>query len=227
MSDNMARSSKSGNAYELRQAVNLRKYKYNDHPVIVWGTGGSNKKSKDVDGFIEDGDFLVETKTKGAWEFGSSKFHYFGGKYTLPDEPLISKYLATDYQPFRSFVPSFLKGTPSNDILKKERKEQKAAGNPLDYKVPIPDRTLAAQYYRSKGVPYIQIQGSGLYRTGPDTRNWGLPLLEFDTAIRIRCKPHKTDVSYSVQAQIVSTSKPKPSPFDLDDPKRLPRGFSA
>ena len=222
----MAGASKSGGIYENAVAKKLSHYKYNGSPIVVWGTAGSSKHSKDIESFMEDGGFEIETKTKGAWEFGSSKFQYVNGKYVVPAHTLFQAYLPKNYQPFNGFIPSFLKGDTSNATLQTERKQQQRLGNPLDYRMNIEDRGLASKYYALSGVKYIQVQGSGLYRTGTDGRKWGLPLLEMDTQIRIRCKPHKTNVSYSVQAQIVGSSKPVPSPYDLDDPKRLPPGFS-
>lgn len=223
----MAGASKSGTEYEHQVAMRMsEELLYKGAPILVGVVAGSNKNAVDVPVVLIDGSFPLEAKTKKAFEFGSNKFYYKENKYILPENELIKHCFPDGYQPFGGFAPSFLTGDTRNLTLEKERREQKAAGNPLDCRVPILDRSLAAKYYKSKGADYIQIQGYGLYRTGDDPRNLGLPLLEMELVMRVRCKPHKTNVNYSVQAQINCLKKPTPSPYDLDKDDKLPPGFT-
>jgi hypothetical protein len=223
----MAGASKSGTEYEHQVAMRMsEELLYKGAPILVGVVAGSNKNAVDVPVVLTDGSFPLEVKKKNAFEFGSNKFYYKENKYILPENELIKHCFPDGYQPFGGYAPAFLTGDTRNLTLEKERREQKAAGNPLDCRVPILDRSLAAKYYKSKGVDYIQIQGYGLYRTGDDPRNLGLPLLEMDLVMRVRCKPHKTNVNYSVQAQIYCLKKPTPSPYDLDKDDKLPPGFT-
>ena len=222
----MAGASASGNAYEKEVAKMLQSLRFQDCPILVWGTAGSDKGAPDVDATLCDGPFKVEVKTKKAFEFGSKKFQFKDGRYELPDDPLIRSCFPPDFQPFNGFIPSFLKGDPSQEALNRDRREQKEKGNKLDVKFKIDDTLLAAKYYAAKGVHYIQIQGHGLYHTGFDLYNLGLPILKMKMSIRYRCKTHKSNLNHSVQAQLNCDHLLIKSPYDLTDLTRLPPGFS-
>lgn len=223
----MAGASASGNAYEHVVAKRLEGLFYQGAPIVVWGMAGSDKHSADVDAHMVDGPFQLEAKTKGAFEFGSKKLNYVGGKFELPDNPLFRACFPVDFQPFNGFCPAFLRGDTTQDTLKSERKQQKSIGNPLDVRITLDDPLMAARFYAAKGVHYIQIEGYGLYRTVlEDPRNLGLPVLSMAMQLRYRIKTHKTNVSHSVQAQFVCLRHPTRSDFDLTDVARLPMGFS-
>ena len=223
----MAGASASGTKFEHVVATTLQRLRYKDSAIVVWGTAGSDKNAPDIDAHLIDGEFKVEVKTKGAFEFGSNKFKYENGFYVLPTNDLFRSCFPLDFQPFGGFVPSFLKGDASQETLRRERKEQKASGNPLDVRLSFDDPFLPAKYYASKSIHYIQIEGLGLYRTTlDDPRDLGLPVLSFATQVRYRCKTHVSNKSHSVQTQFVCLTRPLPSPYDLTDPTRLPPGFS-
>jgi len=222
----MAGASKSGGRYESSLAENLSNCSYNGIPVIVGKLGGSNKNATDIPAIISLGPLHIEAKTKNAFEGGSSKFRIENGVYIVPDNPIIARYIPKGYQPFNGFIPSFLLGDTKNSTLEKERIEQKKLGNPLDTTLVIQDTNAVADYYASKGVHYFHWEDLGLYHTGNDIYNFGVPLLEMKLGIRIRCKPHKTNKSYSVQAQIKIIKKPIQSLYDFDDSDKLPPGFT-
>lgn len=48
-----------------------------------------------------------------------------------------------------------------------------------------------SEYYKSKGVYYIQVEGYGLYHTGNDVFNLDVPLFECKQYLRIRTSKHK------------------------------------
>ena len=222
----MAGASANGTAFENGCATTLRTLTYQGCPIIVWSTAGSNKDAPDIDASLCVGPFKVEAKTQNAFEFGSKKFKFKDGRFELPDNPLFSAFFAADFQPFNGFVPSFLRGDTSQDTLRRERREQKALGNPLDVRFLIDDPLAAARYYAAKGVNYIQIQGSGLYHTGFDPYSLGVPILTMLMQVRFRCKTHISNTSHSVQAQLNCVRRPERSPYDLMDLTRLPPGFS-
>jgi len=222
----MSGASASGNAYEKTVAGALQTYHYQECPILVWGTAGSDKGAADIDASLCDGTFEVEAKTKNAFEFGSKKFQFKNGKFELPDHPLLRSFFPVDFQPFAGFVPSFLRGDSSQEALYRDRREQKVLGNPLDVKFKVDDPLAAAKYYAAKGVHYVQIEGRGLYHTGCDVLNLGVPLLTMSMQVRFRCKTHKTNTNHSVQAQLNYVHPPPKSPYDLTDPTRLPPGFT-
>ena len=222
----MAGASASGTTYEKETAATLKTLRYQECPILVWGTAGSDKDAPDIDASLCDGPFKVEAKTKNAFEFGSKKFQYKNGRFELPNHPLIRAFFPPDFQPYNGFVPSFLRGDASQDALCRDRREQKALGNPLDVSFLVDDPLAAARYYAAKGVNYVQIEGRGLYHTGSDPRNLGLPILEMQMRVRFRCKTHKSNSGHSVQAQLNQVRPPVKSPYDLTDPMRLPPGFS-
>jgi hypothetical protein len=84
--------------------------------------------------------------------------------------------------------------------------------------------------YRAKGCQYIQVANKGLYHTGIDTCNFGVPYFRCDQRIRIRIKVHSSGVrqgknaalSVTAAAQPVSIKELPPSPFSLDNSSKLP-----
>jgi hypothetical protein len=223
----MSGASKSGNAYESVVARALSVMRYMDAPVVVWGVGGSDKRAPDIEAHVLDGPLVLEAKTRGAFEFGSKGFLYRNDRFELPDHPLFRACFPPEFRPFNGFVPAFARGDATQETLRRERKEQKALGNPLDVRVRLDDPLAASRFYAAKGVHYIQIEGYGLYRTIlDDPRALGLPVLSMTMQVRYRIKTHKSNSKHSLQAQFVCFKKPERSPFDLDDPTRLPPGFS-
>jgi hypothetical protein len=222
----MSGASASGNAYEKTVAESLQTLQYQECPILVWGTAGSDRGAPDIDVSLCDGEFKIEAKTKNAFEFGSKKFQFKNGRFVLPDHSLFRTFFPTGFQPFGGFIPSFLRGDPSQEALYRDRQEQKALGNPLEVRFVVDDSLAAAKYYAAKGIHYLQIEGHGLYHTGCDPFNFGVPLLTMKMQVRFRCKTHKTNVNHSVQAQLNCVHPPAKSPYDLTDVTRLPPGFS-
>lgn len=222
----MAGPSTSGNANEKQLAKTIQSLRFKDSPIIVWGTAGSNRDAPDIDASLCDGPLKIETKTENAFEFGSKKFQFKDGKFIVPDHPLFDAFFPPNFQPYNGFIPSFLRGDTSQEALRRDRKEQKEKGNPLDVRFTVDDPLLAAKYYATKGINYIQIQGRGLYHTGLDPYKLGVPILSMLMQIRFRCKTHKSNLHHSVQAQLNYVRPPAKSPYDLTDLTRLPPGFS-
>lgn len=87
-----------------------------------------------------------------------------------------------------------------------------------------------SELYKAKGCQYIQVANKGLYHTGIDTCNFGVPYFRCDQRIRIRLKVHSSGVrqgknaalSVTAAAQPVNIKTLPPSPFSLDSPSKLP-----
>jgi hypothetical protein len=99
-------------------------------------------------------------------------------------------------------VPSFVKGDTRSDVWLKER-----ASFPdvhIGKEGDVLPMNIVSMYYRSMGCDYIQIEDYGLYHTGVDTLQLGVPLFECTNWIRIRCKQHrgKGEAPSDVQATV-------------------------
>ena len=97
-----------------------------------------------------------------------------------------------------------------------------------DYYIDIPDDTIA-KLYKAKGCSYIQISGKGLYSTGIDECDFGVPKFICEQRFRFRTKIHKRvnskgfcNLSITVAAQPININSLICSPYSLDDPSRLP-----
>ena len=106
--------------------------------------------------------------------------------------------------------------------IKKETPEFK------DTYISCGDNTIS-QLYKAKGCQYIQVDGKGLYHTGEDTCEFGVPYFECPQRIRIRLKVHtrsnkKGNMSLSVMAaaQPVKLKDLTASKYSLDTAAKLP-----
>ena len=75
-----------------------------------------------------------------------------------------------------------------------------------------------ANYYRLKGVGYIQIEGVGLFHTGIDLLELGVPFFECDVKLRIRSTKHmKKGISTDITAALQFNRKTLPkTPFNFE-----------
>lgn len=120
-------------------------------------------------------------------------------------------------------VPPFL----HRDITYAEWTECKSVYKDKYYEVPS---DTIADAYAAKKTHYIQLHGYGLYHTGVDVCNFGVPLFACQQYIRVRCKRHgKTDatgkhIPSSVMTSLCPKLKTLPkSPFSLDNASMFPR----
>lgn len=58
-----------------------------------------------------------------------------------------------------------------------------------DVYIPCPNDSIA-KTYRAKGVHYIQLEHYGLYHTGEDVCDFGVPMFTCSQRLRVRCKRH-------------------------------------
>ena len=210
-------SLKKGTAYEDVIRELLAKYTYNELVIDVAGKTAGAGHGQDVQFIVADITVNVECKDKGAFEGGGKTYKNVENTLVFPEECL-HKTLLEGYIPFGGRVPSFLKGDKTLATWETEKTMFK------DEHRDVPDTTVA-DYYRSKGIHYIQFEKKGLYTTGHDILELGVPLFKCETRIRIRCKRHgSSTMPGSVQAAFVYTKKSIiPSPVDFQ--KKLPTKF--
>jgi hypothetical protein len=86
-----------------------------------------------------------------------------------------------------------------------------------------------SQLYKAKGCQYIQVDGKGLYHTGEDTCEFGVPYFECPQQIRIRLKVHTRSnkkgymcLSVMAAAQPVKLKNLTASKYSLDTAAKLP-----
>jgi len=97
-----------------------------------------------------------------------------------------------------------------------------------DYRWTPDGKDFILKNYSEKGNHYIQINGYGLYHLGTDPCKFvGVPKFEPEvTELRIRCKRREKTGCIPSSLTISAWVKVlKPSPFSLDDPKRLPKNL--
>lgn len=149
-----------------------------------------------------------------SFEFGGKTFKLKDGKLELPDDSIIKKYISCDYVPFGGKIPMFLQGDKTMETWKREEDKFK------DEKRNLVNLNGPADYYRSKGTHYIQIKDRGLYHTGEDVLDLGVPYFCPNVVkIRIRAKRHhgKGVPPTSVQASFNAEARDlEPSEYDIE-----------
>jgi len=210
-------SLENGVAYEHKIRTLLTCYTYNELELHVSESTASGGHGQDIQFRVADITVNLECKDQGAFEGGGKTYKNVENVLVIPEECL-HKRLLGDYRPFEGRIPSFLKGDKTLVTWEAEKHLFKD-----EYKE-APDTTVAT-YYRSKGIHYIQFEKKGLYTTGHDILELGVPLFKCETRFRIRCKRHRSStMPSSVQASLTYTKKSiAPSPFDLQ--KKLPSKF--
>lgn len=124
------------------------------------------------------------------------------------DDPFYSQYLPN---PIYAGIPSAISGVDKSEETWRLEKS-KFPGLYVD----IPGTNHVSDYYRAKGCAYIQTR-SGLYHTGTDVFNFGVPKFEVSCRIRVRPKQHTgSSVPQDVQMCLnFNVKKAVSSPFTL------------
>jgi hypothetical protein len=166
----------------------------------------------DVPFHFGGGSYGLESKTLNASEGGQRKFYLKEGILELPNDDrtrIHRALLPADFKLWEGRVPSFVKGDRTQETWNKE------AASFRDVYVNV-DNTAVAKFYKEKGTHYIQIEGKGLYHTGEDPCNFGVPLFSCSTRLRIRCKRHKGSIPGTVMAALNYNKNTLPkTPFCL------------
>jgi hypothetical protein len=228
-----------GKAYEIEIAKTCQKFR-SPHMEIPFNT----QKDEELGGCCADTDILLNWKKEkdvgveakrptpdwmqmklakdlsGNWVGGES--------IKIPKESrTIFHNIIQSSNLFQGKTPTFLE----RKITYTEWKEIKKA-NPefKDHYIPCPETTIA-NLYRAKNCPYIQVLGKGLYHTGIDVCEFGVPLFQCEQRIRIRCKVHsEKDSRGFASLSVTAAAQPKnskikdllDSPYSLDSAAKMP-----
>jgi hypothetical protein len=126
--------------------------------------------------------------------------------------------------PFSGNIPTFMK-RGAKCTVGEWHKENHLFPSTI---ISIPSDTIA-KIYAAKGCSYIQISGIGLFHTGVDICNFGVPYFVCNQTLRIYIKNHGgsgTLMNLSVSAAVQPASMPElrsaTSRFSLDNPRRFP-----
>lgn len=192
---------------------------YKGKPMKVSKTAGADKSAHDI---VVSHLFNLETKSLHASEGGGCTLRFRDGAFQLPEHPALREGIEAYGKPlWDGRIPSFLTGDRSINTWNAEKKQFPGIYIPVG-------SSAVADYYQRKGTQYIYVQGKGLYHTGEDPLELGVPKFELPCRIRIRLKQHHSN-SVPQDAQACFNYKirglPK-SPYDFMDPARLPPGFT-
>lgn len=194
----MATCLNAGRQYELKVVDILSKLKYNNQRLNVQALTAAASHDNDVVFAVREKYYGIECKNKGAFEGGGRVLKVINGNLCVEDIGLI-KTLYGEHVAFNGMIPSFLKGDRSKDTWLSEKDLFH------DEYIHV-EPTAISEYYKTKGSSYIQVEGKGLYHTGNDVLEFGVPLFQGDTRLRIRTTKHidrKTGVPRDVTVALV------------------------
>ena len=185
-----ANSFKNGKAYQHSTAEMLTKTSIDGKLCTVKEVSGSESGPDIIVEATICGDIGIEVKDEGAFEGGSSKmeYDYKLKRLTFPHSKLHQRCLGDEILYGGKNLPWY-EGN-CNEKLSDEFKN--------DIRRELPTNTMS-EYYKDKGVYYIQVQGYGLYHTGEDILNLGVPFFECHQYLRIRTSKHKKKLPNGVR----------------------------
>jgi len=198
-------SLRSGTEWEQLCAKRLSCLNYHDSPIHV-GKIASGTHGQDIPSTINGIVVGWEAKNKGGFEGGGTTLYEQNGKLEVPSKYPLLKSLKGDFAPWNR-IPS------------------KGEMVPDDY-LDVPSDSIA-RFYNEKGSHYMIVEGKGIYHTGNDNLNLGVPLFNVK-GIRLRFRVTKhmknglpTDISMALTFKKKNIPK---SSFCLFN--RLPPGFT-
>ena len=141
----------------------------------------------------------IEIKNKGGFEGGGKTLKHNGTLWEVPEDCFMKNVIG-DANPYNGQIPACF----TEKKLSVWNQAKHLFG---DIYIEKPE-TIVSDYYREKGCAYIQIKGKGLYHTGTDILNLGVPLFSVHTMLRIRVTKHmKNGVPTDVTAALVFKRK--------------------
>lgn len=204
---------KSGKSYQEKIVEKLRSiFIYDKLYDIEEVTGAKSGPDITIKGRIE-GNIGIEVKRKGAFEGGSSKMVYDhqNKKLTFLDNTLHKEMLNNKIIYDGKNLPWY-EGQKTKDHYKNVQHIFNK-----EIRIELPDTSMA-NYYKASGVHYIQVEGYGLYHTGEDILDFGVPYFECQQSLRIRSSKHKKNgIPTDVVGDINYDKKTlKKSDYDLE-----------
>jgi hypothetical protein len=203
---------KSGAAYE-EQCHNTLKNLIIHGEVPQVADIATSKKGTDISITLSGKIIGFEAKNKNAFEGGSKKLEYLEDGTLGIKNDCIHKHVLQNkviYHTSEKF-PYYFNLKQLDDWKRVE-----STFKP-DVYFDIPSDTISG-YYRSVGTHYIQIQNRGLFHTGEDVLNIGVPLFTCECKVRIRTSKHiKNKIPTDITAAFQFNKKTLPqTPFSLD-----------
>jgi hypothetical protein len=206
-----SKSFASGKKYQTKICEIINNLQINDMPVNAIEVEGA-KAGADIS-LISHSNIGIETKNKGAFEGGCKKMIYnqINKRLEIADESIHNTIIGNNIIYDGLNLPWY-EGKKSIE----EWNEVKSIFS-KDIYLSANDNAIS-EYYRKSGVVYIQIENKGLYHTGEDPLNIGVPYFICEIKLRIRSTKHKkngicTDVTAALQ---YDKRKIANSPFSLD-----------
>jgi hypothetical protein len=215
---------KNGNEYEKSINEKLKTLRYKENSIVCGETAGASHNRdivlrflnpEGVDVGIEVG---IEAKNLGAFEGGCVKLNKTeeGMKIT---EPCIHRDIVGDTVLYNGQILPWYENKRTLSDWEAVKDIFKG-----DVYITAPSDAIS-KYYAEKGTSYIQIQGMGLYHTGADILELGVPKFDCEVNLRIRSTKHikhgiPRDITAGLQFNRKTLVK---SPFSLDG--CLPAGF--
>jgi len=175
-------SLRSGVAWEKLCSEKMKQLLYNGCAISVGSTAGGGR-GQDIPTLISNMQIGWEAKNKGAFEGGGTTLYEVDGRLTVPNKYPLLQSLFGNHVPWGR-VPA--KGEMIED----------------DY-LDVPADSLA-KYYLNKGSTYVIVEDKGVYHTGIDLLNLGVPYITVcGMRLRTRVTKHKkngvpTDVSTAI-----------------------------
>jgi hypothetical protein len=207
-------SFKHGNLYEQHICDKLKTLSYKHAPITVHSAAGSTaapdiRTTVQVDGTPVN--VCFEIKNGGAFEGGCAKFVPTPAGMKIEKE-CIHKSILGDTIVYDGHILPWCEG-------KRTMEDWEGVKHIFGHDVYMDAAADAiARYYKEKGVYYIQIENMGLYHTGEDILELGVPMFACKVMVRIRSSKHKkkgipTDITAGLQFERTSLQR---SPYDLD-----------
>jgi len=196
----------NGKRAEETLSLRLRSLHYKGQQLQVGASAGGGH-GVDVPTVINGITVGFEVGTRGKFEGGGCTLRAIDGQLVIPDSKPLLRDLMGDYKPWDGVVP------PLTQICPDDRK-------------PVP-RDSVANYYRAKGAHYISLEGRGVYHTGEDVLNLGVPLFAAEGIfLRTRVTKHmkKGKPTDYTTALVFPPSYLPTSPYSFNGP--LPPGFT-
>lgn len=214
----MSKCFESGKTYQTliyQQLCNL----FGDYCIIKEVEGA--KSGSDICLITQLHTIGIECKNKGAFEGGSKKMTYNGTRLVFNDFNSIHGRILGNLTIYQGLNLPWYEGKKSND----EWNKVKSVFEP-DIYIEANNNSIS-EYYKSVGTFYLQIEELGLYHTGNDVFELGVPYFECPIKLRIRTSKHKvkgtpTDVTGSL---IYNKNALIKSPYTLDLNGFLPKLF--
>lgn len=163
----------------------------------------------------------IECKNKGAFEGGSKKMTYDGQRLVFSDFDSIHSRILDNRIIYQGLNLPWYEGKKSDD----EWSKVKSVFEP-DIYIEANDNSIS-EYYKNVGTFYLQIEELGLYHTGDDVFEIGVPYFKCPIKLRIRISKHKkkgipTDVTGALIYNKYALVK---SPYSLDINGFLPKSL--